>query len=217
MSREKSGATTGTRRKRKYITLALIVLLIGAGIWTYDEFVKYRIFPKRFGVVEEGVLYRSGQISAPVIKRTLLKHRIGVIVQMSRDNPQKHDERAEKKAAEELGIDRYHFPLRGNGTGDVNSYVKALLTIHQAKQEGKAVLVHCSAGAQRTGGVVALYRLFFQKQDADFVVRELRKYGWKYKRNPHLPAFLNENMRYLAEELKEAGVICEIPSPLPKL
>ena len=122
-----------------------------------------------------------------------------------------------REVKEELGIDIYNFPLGGDGTGDVNNYLKSLLTIHKAKQERKPVLVHCSAGAQRTGGVVALYRFFFQKKDADFVLKELKKYGWKYKSNPKLPAFLNENMPYLAEKLVEEGVISEIPSPLPKL
>ena len=99
----------------------------------------------------------------------------------------------------------------------MDNYLKSLLTIHRAKQERKPVLVHCSAGAQRTGGVVALYRFFFQKKDTDFVLKELKKYGWKYKSNPNLPVFLNENMPYLAEKLVEEGVISEIPSPLPKL
>lgn len=215
MDSKKSGDTQN--KKRKHLRLILIILFIGGTIWAYDEFVKYRIFPKRFGVVEEGVLYRSGQISATLIKKTLQKHDIGVIVMMSGYDPRDHDNRTEKEVAEELGIDIYNFPLRGDGTGDVDNYLKSLLTIHQAKQEKKPVLVHCSAGAQRTGGVVALYRFFFQKKDTDFVLRELRKYGWKYKSNPDLPAFLNENMKYLAEKLVEEGVISTIPSPLPKL
>ena len=217
MGSKKSGDTQNTKQKRKHLRLILIILILGGTIWGYDEFVKYRIFPKRFGVVEEGVLYRSGQISAAVIKKTLQKHNIGVIIMMSGDDPQNYDKQTEKKVAEELGIDLYNFPLGGNGTGDVNNYLKSLLTIYQAKQERKPVLVHCSAGAQRTGGVVVLYRFFFQKKDADFVLKELKKYGWKYKSNPYLPAFLNENMPYLAEKLVEEGVISEIPSPLPKL
>ena len=205
------------KNKAKHLRLILIILLIGGTIWAYDEFVKYRIFPKRFGVVEEGELYRSGQISATVIKKTLQKHDIGVIVMMSGYDPRDHDKLTEKEVAEELGIDIYNFPLGGDGTGDVDNYLKSLLTIHRAKQERKPVLVHCSAGAQRTGGVVALYRFFFQKKDTDFVLKELKKYGWKYKSNPNLPVFLNENMPYLAEKLVEEGVISEIPSPLPKL
>ena len=217
MGSKKSGDKQNTKQKRKHLRLILIILIVGGTIWAYDEFVKYRIFPKRFGIVEEGVLYRSGQISATLIKKTLQKHNIDVIVMMSGYDPQDHDKRTEKEVAEELGIDIYNFPLGGDGTGDVNNYLKSLLTIHKAKQERKPVLVHCSAGAQRTGGVVALYRFFFQKKDADFVLKELKKYGWKYKSNPKLPAFLNENMPYLAEKLVEEGVISEIPSPLPKL
>ena len=217
MDSKKTGDTQNTKQKHKHLRLILIILIIGGTVWAYDEFVKYRIFPKRFGIVEEGVLYRSGQISANVIKKTLQKHNIGVIIMMSGYDPQDHDKRTEKEVADELGIDLYNFPLRGNGTGDVDNYLKSLLKIYQAKQEGKPVLVHCSAGAQRTGGVVVLYRFFFQKKDAVFVVKELKKYGWKYKSNPNLPAFLNENMPYLAEKLAEEGVISEIPSPLPKL
>ena len=101
------------KNKAKHRRLILIILLIGGTIWAYDEFVKYRIFPKRFGVVEEGELYRSGQISATVIKKTLQKHDIGVIVMMSGYDPRDHDKLTEKEVAEELGIDIYNFPLGG--------------------------------------------------------------------------------------------------------
>jgi hypothetical protein len=55
-----------------------------------------------------------------------------------------------------------------------------------------------------------------QKPPAD-VIQELRRHGWKPKRNPNLLPYLNENLARLAATLHDQGVIDEIPDPLPVL
>jgi protein tyrosine phosphatase len=109
------------------------------------------------------------------------------------------------------------FPLGGKGTGDVNEYARAIAAIADAQKNHLPVLVHCATGAQRTGGIIAAYRLLVQQKDPAFVVSEMKRYDWNAKDNPALLPYLNSNMAEMAKLLKEAGVINEIPSPLPQL
>jgi protein tyrosine/serine phosphatase len=202
--------------KRKFVVILIYVLIIGGGIWLWDEEIKDRIIPKRFGVVQEGLIYRSGRISASLIEKTLVKYNIHVIIDLTSDSPGSVDQQAEKRAAAKLNIDRLVFPLRSNGTGDINNYTNAVTAIVQANRENKAVLVHCAAGAQRTGGVIATYRLLVQRKDPAFVLKELKHYGGS-NRNPKLIKYLNSNMEKFAKSLQQKNIIDQIPSPLPQL
>jgi protein tyrosine/serine phosphatase len=196
--------------------LAAVILLIG-GLLLWEQGLKNHFVPRRFGVVEQGRIYRSGQISSSLIKETLVRYKIRTIVSLSADSANNVDKTAEKQMAAELGIERVVFPLGGNGTGDINNYAKAIATIYQAQKEQKPVLIHCDAGVQRTGGVIAAYQLLVEKKDAASVVDEMRRYGWNPKGNTALLPYLSSNMKELATLLQQMGVIDSVPSPLPQI
>jgi protein tyrosine phosphatase len=197
--------------------VCLVILLIGGGIWVWEGIIKDRVIPKRFGVVQEGQIYRSGCLSAALVKKVLKKYNIKVIIDLTVDSPDNHDQKAEKQAAAELGIERLTFPLRGNGTGDIKNYARAIASIVKAKQERKPVLVHCAAGTQRTGGVIAAYRLLVEQKDISFIYAELMRYDWDPKDDTALLKYLNSHMAELATLLKQMLIINEIPDPLPAL
>jgi protein-tyrosine phosphatase len=191
-------------------------IVIGLAIWAWFGFIKYHVIPKNFGVVVPGHIYRSGQISATLIKKILTEHNIRVIINLTsgRNTP---DKLAEEKAAAELNIKVLRFPMSGNGTGDVNDYANAVIAIANAEKQNLPVLVHCTAGAMRTGGIIATYRLLVQKIDPNVVEDEIEKYGCAIDDKPVLRSFLNGNMAGLAMRLKQAGVIDQIPATIPQI
>lgn len=205
------------RHKARWLLIGVIVVAAAGGVWGWKAVLERHFVAKRFGIVEQGRIYRSGQISAPLIKKTLLNYNIRAIVDLTGEDHNDTDQQAEKKAAAELGIGIKRYPLRGNGTGDVNNYAGAIIAIADAEKRNLPVLVHCAAGAQRTGGVIAAYRLLVQKKDPAFITSEMKRYGWDPKDNPALLPYLNENMAALATILKQAGVIDGFSQPLPSL
>jgi protein-tyrosine phosphatase len=205
------------RTQHKWLFVAVPAIIIGLSIWGWFDFVKYRIVPKKFGVVVPGRIYRSGQISAQLIKKILTKHNIRVIIDLTSVDSNNPDKLAEENAVAELNIKVFRFLMSGNGTGDINDYASAITAIAHAKKQNMPVLVHCTAGAYRTGGVIAAYRLLVQKIDPNVVEDEFEKYGCPIDDRPTLRSFLNDNMAELAMRLKQSGVIDEIPSPLPQL
>jgi protein tyrosine/serine phosphatase len=207
-----------TKTGRKFgISIAAMILLVIGGLVAWNNGLRDRLFPKNFGVVESGQLYRSGQISHWLIEPTLKNNGIKVIVALSGHGGKQADLDAELQAANELGIDREVFPLGGDGTGQIEQYAAAIAAIDKAKKAGNPVLVHCIAGAQRTGGVIATYEMLVENKPASEAFLQMRKYGHDPTANPHLLEYLNSHMGELAKKLVERGVIARVPDPLPVL
>ena len=177
--------------------------------------IHQRFVPKQFGVVEPGRIYRSGQISAPLIRATLERYDIQTVVSLQDYDPNDAKHRAEREATAALGIRELHFPLRGDGSGAIQSYASALAEMARADRDGAAVLVHCAAGTERTGATVAFYRVLVQGRPASEAYRELRDRGWDPGDNPQLLVYMNQHMDELARLLVQKHVIDRVPDPLP--
>ncbi len=193
---------------------AVLALLVFFGGW---EIAKYQIVPKRLGIVEQGKVFRSGRIAPHLLRKTLRKYGIKVVVDLTGADQRDASWQAEQKAVEELGITRYNFELCGDGTGNITNYARAISAIEQAKKENKPVLVHCAAGVQRTGGVIASYRLLVEQQQPATAYAELGRYGWKSRHDRVMLDYLNSHMNELAALLQEMKVIAEAPRPAPPL
>jgi len=203
--------------RRPAAVVVLAVCVVGGAGWFWREVAKDRLIPKRWDVVEGHRIYRSGHLSVSLVTKTLANHGIKVIVALTFEDVQDKDEQAEKRAAAELGIELLRFPLLDDGTGDVHHYAGVRAAVVRAERQGKPALTHCAAGVQRTGGVIAFYRLLVDKKPPADVVQELRRHGWNPKRNPNLLPHLDDNLARLATTLHDQGVIDGIPDPLPVL
>ena len=206
-------ATTRSPRVR-WATLVAVIVAVGLGIWTWDT-VKYRFIPKRFGVVVPGELYRSGQLSKWQFEPTVRAHQIAAVMDLNGVDPADEHQAAEIASAKALGLAHYRFPLSGDGTGSVKTYVTAIETLARLQRQGKPVLVHCHAGAQRTGSVIAAYRVLVLGQDPHEAYAELGRYGWNAEQDQAMLMYLNGNLRHVAEQLVADGVIAAVPNPIP--
>jgi protein-tyrosine phosphatase len=190
----------------------LVTILIG---YTWKEHIEDRIIPKRWGVVEQASIYRSGQLHPALIERVLVENEIEVIVDLNGKRMGKTNHEAEDSIALQLGIDKKRYPLNGNGTGDIEQYALAIKAISNAVNSNKPVLVHCSAGSQRTGGVLAMYRVLVQKRAVGPVLEEMERYDWDPVKDQVLLVYLDQNIETLATRLKSMSVIEEAPSTYP--
>ncbi len=191
-------------RDRWWLFLAVAIPTLG---WLWKDQLHDRFFPKRWGEVVPGQVFRSGQLRQPVLEEVIREHGIQVIVDLCALNkaprPGQLDELA---VAQRLGVEHHRFPLRGDGTGEVNSYIGALATIERARRSGHTVLVHCSSGAQRAGGVVACYQMLFLNEPPDRVREHMAAHGWRPHRDHRVIDFLHRLLPDSAAGLEAQGL-----------
>lgn len=195
---------------RRWITFSVVLILVVALL---DEFVKPRIFPKRFGVVIEDSLFRSGRIHHSLLPKVLAENQIDSIVTLTHEVPSKAYQAHERSIAESMGVNLVRFPLDGNGTGNVSSYIGALKYVYDELSNDRRVLVHCAAGSERTGGFMFFYQTLILKQNEKDAYTEMRKYKFDPERNLALLPYLEDTLPEVAEALADHGVqVAELPS-----
>jgi len=108
-------------------------------------------------------------------------------------------------------IQLFHVPMSAWGLRD-DLVLKALRIM--TAPENRPLLIHCAHGADRTGALVALYRVVVQGWTKEHAVREMNKGGYHHNglfRN--LDRYvMNANIDALRQEL---GVVIVPPPPSP--
>jgi predicted protein tyrosine phosphatase len=198
------------------VWIGVIVLLVIGFLVAWNNGLRNMTFPKAFRVVEPGKIFASGVIYHGLIEKTITQHHIQRVIALT-DDPGNVDEQAERDVSAKLGVKYFLFPLNGDGTGDIHQYEKTLIEVNRAVGDNAPVLVHCFAGAQRTRGWIAFYRLLVQQHSPAEVKAELTTRDWRAPPSPKLFPYVNEHMAELAQLLVADGVIKSVPNPIPQI
>ncbi len=119
-------------------------------------------------------LYRSGQPTEQGLKR-LAEMGIRTIIDLRGSGPRARKEQA---LAHALGLRYVNVPL-SNLTRPREAQITRIFEII-ADPESHPVLVHCRKGEDRTGVVIAIYRILCEGWDAERAYREMRQFGFKW-------------------------------------
>lgn len=159
-----------------FVALALIPFAVearGQGVpkQAVQEARKYAELPN-FGQVGER-LYRGGQpLPGGVEKLAALG--VNTIINLRRRDAHT---RAEEKAARSLGMRYFNLEMTAWGR-PTREEVGRVLEIIEAPESGR-VFVHCRDGVDRTGTIVACYRIAHEGWAADEAVAEARRLGMR--------------------------------------
>jgi protein tyrosine phosphatase (PTP) superfamily phosphohydrolase (DUF442 family) len=203
------------RGRRLAIVLSVALLALGGAFAWWRESGRHLFIPKNFAPVDDGRVYRSGLIHRRLIEDTLEENGISTVVDLCGHGPTDPDVAAEREAAARLGIRAVDLPgLGGHGTGDPALYVQAVAEMARATPD-RPVLVHCAGGTERTGAAVAIYRMLFEGWDGVRAYEEYVDFRGRDPENDELVDYLRARLPAVAEGLVRAGVLEEVPSPLP--
>jgi len=176
---------------RVLAVLAVVLLCIGAGVAWHKE-LRHHVFPRNFGVVTPNAIYRSGRLTPNMLHALRDDYGVRTLIDLGDITAGDETDLEGERLADELGMDRFRFNFSGDGTGDPNHYVTVLhLMTDPARQP---VLVHCSAGAQRTSGAVILYRAIVEGVPVEVAYPE----SFEFKHDPDD----YELLAYLADHLE---------------
>ncbi|HEY1336912.1 MAG TPA: tyrosine-protein phosphatase [Bryobacteraceae bacterium] len=123
-------------------------------------------------------VYRGGQPSDEGF-RNLAAAGVKTIVDL-----REHDERSkqEKRLVEALGMKYVNIPMKGMHTPDDKQVAHALKILNDDK--AAPVFVHCKRGADRTGLVLACYRIEHDNWSNAEALQEARDYGMYWYQFP---------------------------------
>jgi len=124
-----------------------------------------------FHQVNEHV-YRGGQ-PAEAGWSSLAK--LGVKLVIDLRPPTEHPVLAEQRAVQAAGMRYVNVPMKGLGAPKGETVLKVLATM-QSASDG-SVFVHCKRGADRTGTVIACYRILHDRWENRKALEEARSYG----------------------------------------
>jgi protein tyrosine/serine phosphatase len=158
------------------LSVLILGLIVGVPLW-YASF-RYERY-RRFRTVEDGVLYRSGQLTVAGMKRVIEQKRIKTVINL-RDGSSVPDQ-AEEAFCRDRGVRYVRIPVRAwwsaDGTVPQELGLKEFFDIMR-DPKNHPVLIHCFAGHHRTGGFCAAYRMEFQHWTQEEAIHEMEQLGY---------------------------------------
>jgi protein tyrosine phosphatase (PTP) superfamily phosphohydrolase (DUF442 family) len=123
-------------------------------------------------------IYRGGQPS-PEAMRRLADAGFKTILDLREDDQRGKDE---KKLVKSLGMHYINVPMKGMKKPEDKQISKALKVLHD--EHSGPVFIHCKRGADRTGVVLACYRMEHDNWDHQQALSEARQLGMSWYQIP---------------------------------
>lgn len=123
--------------------------------------------------VVPGELYRSAQLSGPSLKRTIARYNIRTVINLRGENSGSAWYRDELAATATSDISHIDIAMSASKEPD-DATVDRLIAAF--KTDPKPILVHCEAGADRSGLASAIYELKIKNSPASEASRQLSFY-----------------------------------------
>lgn len=134
---------------------------------------KLRFPLENLGEVEAGFCFRSAQPGEGLIRFLAERWRLGYSVDL-----RLNVDAEELAAIEAAGGRVVHLPMHASRPPSPRQILELIRATLKARDEGRALLIHCRRGADRTGAMVAIWRMLFQGfTDREALKRETLFYG----------------------------------------
>jgi protein tyrosine phosphatase (PTP) superfamily phosphohydrolase (DUF442 family) len=156
-------------KQPKYVS-AFLALALSAAAWPASVPVPPDV--PNFHQVND-LVFRGGQ-PGPQGWPGLAKMGVKVVVDLRRED--EHSSAAERQAVLAAGMNYVNVPMKGvvaPGSDQVSKLLSLL-------ESGQPVFVHCKRGADRTGAVIACYRVEHDHWDPKKALNEAKSLGMKW-------------------------------------
>ena len=150
--------------------VAALLLLLASTASAQDTNIPAEL--PRFQQVNEK-LYRGGQPNAGGLNR-LRDLGINTVINLRGASARTRAEEAEARA---LGLNYFNIALPNWGRPQ-DSRIARIIEIIDAPQNGK-VFIHCRSGVDRTGLIVAVYRMTHEGRSSNEALAEAERYGMR--------------------------------------
>jgi tyrosine-protein phosphatase SIW14 len=160
--------------------LALAAMIVG-GPFAYRAYNERHY--RNFRIVSARVLYRSGQLSAHGLEQVCRDYEIRTIITLRESHVpgEPPPDAAEEEFCRKMDIFHFRLPPKcwwsPDGAVPAEENVRRFLEIMDDPKY-HPVLIHCFAGAHRTGAYCCIYRLEYEHWSTADALDELKRCGY---------------------------------------
>ncbi len=183
------------------LSVLALSIVISGGVYGYKTLRKY-LFLDNFGVVENGRIYRSGQLLPFQLDKVISEYGIKTIIRANIPELSAKSRVLEKTICEKHNIQIIAIVMPGDGLGSFEQYDKAVEILRNP--DNLPALVCCACGTHRTGAIIAGYRVFVQNWPVNKALKEMENYrfrpfphrrkGKEHPLLPHLRAYFRSRL-----------------------
>jgi protein tyrosine/serine phosphatase len=137
---------------RKFLTaggIVLVLMVLVSGLWVYSWKHHANLNP-----LVSNEMYRSGQMSPRKLSATINRYHIRTVINLRGANPQSDWYRQEVRQCADMGVLHYDIGMSARQMPDPEMLGQLLDLFETAP---RPILIHCQAGADRTGFASAVY------------------------------------------------------------
>jgi protein tyrosine/serine phosphatase len=152
------------RKAKIAVTIIVLLLLLSGG---YQLYLNEQ---GNFHPITEGEAYRSAQLDIDEFEHYVKKYNIRSIVNLRGENPEKPWYKEEITFCDANNIKHYDISLSASKAPSQED-VRKLMEIF--KNAPRPVLIHCLAGADRSGLVAAMWKVIVDKEPKSEAEKQL--------------------------------------------
>jgi protein tyrosine/serine phosphatase len=154
-----------TMRARKWLRIVrAAIIAVMFIVFILAGYVFYTVENDNFHTVASGHAYRSAQMTEDELARCIEKYRIKSILNLRGGNSSTSWYQGEVAVAARMEVTHYDERLNSGNELTVKQMTDLIELLRRAP---KPILIHCEAGADRTGLVSALYCLGLEGKSAE--------------------------------------------------
>lgn len=154
---------------RLFVYVALAWPFVGCGLGELDNSAPLTI-TDNFRIIEDGRAYRSAQLDAKSFRLVIEDYGIRSIVNLRGENEDMLWYQQEKAVARELGVAHVDIAMSAHELPSREKLLKLYETFQTAEHP---ILIHCKAGADRSGAAAAIWRMVVNNDPKSVAQREL--------------------------------------------
>lgn len=149
--------TRNQRRKSGWAGALLggLATLAGCGLGAEDGYAPLTL-TDNFHAIKEGQAYRSGQLDDTTLELVLTDYELRTVINLRGENSGEDWYDAEKAICDALGVAHVDVRMSANALPPRERLLQLFDTFETAEYP---ILIHCQAGADRTGAAAVMWRM----------------------------------------------------------